>query len=136
MRRLAVLAVVLSACYASPNSPADTFSKPNVATRLNCPENQIVVRSFGDEYTRIAEGCGRREMYTFIDVTDGVGWIPMQDLTTRAGFDFSCPREQIGLVALSTGRQVGASGCGKKAVYTFTAVSPDQYEWVMDGGRH
>jgi hypothetical protein len=55
----------------------------------------------------------------------------------RATFDLDCPKEKLELVVLGTGlalggdvpTQIGASGCGHKAVYVMTPSG-----WLMNNG--
>jgi hypothetical protein len=54
----------------------------------------------------------------------------------RAGFDFSCPREELKLNVVDTegarkmATQIAVQGCGQKAVY---AYYPDSDTWLLDG---
>jgi hypothetical protein len=60
-----------------------------------------------------------------------------REVTNRAAFDLSCPKEQLDAVVLNTSggysysfydiSQIGVSGCDRKAVYVYTLSG-----WVMN----
>ncbi len=59
----------------------------------------------------------------------------MKAVTARASFDLSCPQDDLELVVLSTAgalrqaNQIGARGCGHKAVYVYFSSTDS---WVAD----
>ena len=128
--RLLSLLFVLSGC-AAPGA----FNVRGAAERIECPADQVTITDVGDSQTKLAEGCGRSEMYTN---TGGwpAFWSPMPDLRKRASFDLSCGGAELTLNPLSTGRQQGVVGCGKKAVYSYVQTARHHYDWVLDSPVH
>jgi len=123
-------ALGLSACGPKTMTTAGTklvINAKGVAARLQCPVGDVKFVEQGDATTIKAQGCGNEEMYT---QGDGM-WIPMQDLGTRAAFDFDCPKEQLEFTALSA-KQQGVKGCGHRATYTYARSDVGRWDWFMD----
>jgi hypothetical protein len=108
------------------------INKRNIAERLKCPVEKITITNVGDSTTRRADGCGRSETYAQISTGFGGSWIPMQDLGTRAAFDFNCEKSQLKMTPFTTGRQVGVEGCEKRAVYSYIQTGNNNWDWIAD----
>ena len=60
----------------------------------------------------------------------GCGGANIDQLRTRAAFDFNCPADQVQFVPLDD-RTQGVTGCGQRATYVESCGSHDGY-----GGKH
>ena len=129
--RLCIAALALCGVTATACFNAATILKEDAATRFKCPQEAITMTD-ADVGPRMkyVEGCGHKHLY----VWTRHHWLSTAQLQNKAAFDLNCPREQLALVPLGADRnlQMGVTGCGRKASYTYVRISAYDAGWVTD----
>jgi hypothetical protein len=95
--------------------------KAKAASDFHCSENALRNETFTEGIEKVS-GCGKEDLYAWDSAQ--TKWISALD---RAEFDLSCKREQLTSKHLGA-RDVGVTGCGKKATYILHPASG----WVMN----
>jgi hypothetical protein len=95
--------------------------KAKAASDFGCSEGSVQNETFAEGFEKV-KGCGKEDIYAWDSGQEK--WISALD---RAEFDLSCKRERLTSKHLGA-RDVGVTGCGKKATYVLHPASG----WVMN----
>ena len=122
LTRCFVSSVLIAGAASSCSSYNSTLPalKTKAASDFACGEAQVQNETLSQGLEK-AKGCGKENLYAYY--WDKEIWLSPLD---RAEFDLDCKRGELSTQHLGA-KDVGVSGCGKKAVYVLTPTG-----WVMN----